>query len=81
MRELRPDPLSFPPRGLSREQAARHIGIGATKFDELVKAGTMPRPKRLGGRRVWDRVALEMAFTELPEDEAANPLDLMLAGR
>lgn len=69
------DSLAYPPRGLSREQAARHIGVGATKFDEMVQDGRMPRPKRIDGRVVWDRVAIEAAFTDLPDDGAGNPLD------
>ena len=32
-RELRPDPLSYPPRGMSRDEAARYVGVSATKFD------------------------------------------------
>lgn len=70
-----PDSLAWPPRGLSREQAARHVGVGVTKFDEMVADGRMPRPKRIDGRVVWDRVAIEAAFTDLPEDGAGNPLD------
>jgi predicted DNA-binding transcriptional regulator AlpA len=75
------DPFSWPPRGLSREEAARHVGVGTTKFDEMVSDGRMPRPKRIDGRKVWDRVAVEMAFSNLPDDRAANPLDRMLSGR
>lgn len=46
--------------------AARYIGVGATTFDEMVKDGHMPRPKQINGCLVWDRVALDAAFTELP---------------
>lgn len=60
-------PPSLPPRGLSRGQAAEYIGIGPTKFDELVSEGQMPRPKRIGGRTVWDRNALDEAFAALGE--------------
>lgn len=69
------DALSWPPRGLSREQAARHVGVGVTKFDEMVQDGRMPRPKRIDGRVIWDRVAIEAAFSDLPEDGSGNPLD------
>ena len=74
------DSLSYPPRGLSREEAARYIGVGATKFDELVKDGRMPKPKRVDGRTVWDRVALDVAFTDLP-DEGMNKIDELLRRR
>src|SRR4051812_3274623 len=54
----RADPIAYPPRGLSRDEAARYIGVGATKFDEMVKDGRMPKPKRLDGRTVWDRISI-----------------------
>ena len=55
-------PPSLAPRGLSRVQAAEYIGVGATKFDEMVGDGRMPRPKRIDGRTVWDRIKLDEAF-------------------
>jgi predicted DNA-binding transcriptional regulator AlpA len=55
-----------PRRGLSREEAAMYIGISAGKFDELVRDGRMPRPKRIDGRKLWDVLALDLAFNELP---------------
>lgn len=75
---IHPDPLSYPPRGLSREEAARYVGVGVTKFDEMVSDGRMPRPKRIDGRVIWDRLKIEAAFTDLPEERALNPLDRIL---
>jgi len=49
-----------------------------SKFDEMISAGLMPRPKRIGSRVVWDRLKLEAAFSDLPDDNIANPLDRML---
>lgn len=80
-REAVVDSLAWPPRGLSREQAARHVGVGTTKFDEMVADGLMPKPKRVGGRVIWDRIAIEAAFTDLPDDGAANPLDRLMVVR
>jgi predicted DNA-binding transcriptional regulator AlpA len=68
----------YPPRGLSRDESARYIGVGPSKFDEMVSAGLMPRPKRIGSRVVWDRLRLDAAFTDLPDDGRANPLNRML---
>ena len=64
-------PLSLAPRGLSRAQAAEYIGVGTTKFDEMVDDGRMPRPKRIDGRIVWDRLKLDAAFEAL--DDGAGP--------
>ena len=58
-------PPSLAPRGLSRVQAAEYIGVGVTKFDEMVSDGRMPKPKRIDGRIVWDRIKLDEAFTAL----------------
>jgi predicted DNA-binding transcriptional regulator AlpA len=63
-------PPSIPPRGLSRQQAAEYIGVGATKFDEMVKDGRMPKPKQIDGRIVWDRVLLDEAFEALEDANA-----------
>lgn len=73
------DTLGYAPRGLSRDEAARYVGVGATKFDEMVKDGRMPRPKRIDGRVVWDRLRIEAAFSDLPDEMKVNPLDRMLA--
>ncbi len=61
-------PLSLAPRGLSRVQAAEYIGIGVTKFDEMVADGRMPRPKRIDSRKVWDRIKLDEAFAALDDE-------------
>jgi integrase/predicted DNA-binding transcriptional regulator AlpA len=55
------------PRGLSREQAATYIGVGTSKFDEMVRDGRMPRPKTIDCRVVWDRCRLDAAFDDLPD--------------
>lgn len=68
-------PPSLAPRGLSRVQAAEYVGISPTKFDELVGDGRMPRPKRIDGRTVWDRVQLDAAFAALPSDDDENEWD------
>ena len=36
-------------RGLNRKEAAEYIGVGSTKFDELVKVKRMPAPRLLSG--------------------------------
>lgn len=68
------------PRGLGRELAARYIGVGLTKFDEMVLDGRMPHPKLIDRRKVWDRTALDMAFDALPSEDPVNPWDVALNG-
>ncbi len=70
--------IFYPPRGMSREEAARYIGVGTTKFDQMVKDGRMPKPKRIDGRTVWDRIKLDDAFTRLQDE---NMIDAIRNGR
>ncbi|RUW85915.1 hypothetical protein [Mesorhizobium sp. M1E.F.Ca.ET.063.01.1.1] len=66
---MKSDAIAYPPRGLSRDEAARYVGVGTTLFDEMVANGRMPRPKRVNSRAIWDRVALDIAFTALPDKD------------
>lgn len=63
------------PRGLNREQAAGYVGVGTSKFDEMVADGRMPGPKEIDRRKVWDRRGLDAAFDNLPSSDAENPWD------
>jgi predicted DNA-binding transcriptional regulator AlpA len=62
-------PLSLPPLGINREQAAALIGVSATTFDKSVAAGIMPHPRILGGRSLWDVAELTAAFRRLPHKD------------
>ncbi|MFY0646697.1 helix-turn-helix transcriptional regulator [Sulfitobacter geojensis] len=64
-------------RGLSRVEAAGYIGVGASKFDAMVADNLMPKPKKMGTRRVWDVRALDQYFDLLPggDDSDHNPWD------
>lgn len=65
-------PLSLPPRGLSRGEAAAYIGVSASLFDIMVRDGRMPAPKQINARAVWDRMRLDEAFDALPDKQTAN---------
>jgi len=41
-------------------------------FDGLVTGGTMPRPRLIGTKKVWDTTELNEAFEELPRAKGAN---------
>lgn len=75
---MKHDALHYPPRGLCREEAARYVGVGPTKFDEMVADKRMPKPKQIDGRVVWDRVALDAYFNDLPSQDG-NRIDQLLA--
>jgi len=61
------DTLAYPPRGMSRERAAAYVGVSVSLFDEMVKDGRMPPPKRANSRVIWDRIQLDAAFEALPD--------------
>ena len=67
-------PLSLPPRGLSRVQAAEFIGVSPSTFDKMVADGEMPAPKRIRGRVIWDRKQVDCAFDAFDDGEE-NPWD------
>ena len=71
------DHFSYPPRGMSRDEAARYIGVGSTKFDQLVADGRLPKAIHIDARVIWDRIALDQAFTELAH-APVNEIDEIL---
>ena len=69
-------PISLPPRGLSRDQAAEYVGVGTTKFDDWVdqieKAGRK-LTYSIGKRKLYDRLRIDTAINEqLDSEEAAS---------
>jgi predicted DNA-binding transcriptional regulator AlpA len=68
-----PKPIrGYAPRGMRLEAAAAWVGLGRTKFLEMVADGRMPKGKTVDSCRVWDRFQLDEAFDALP-DEAGDP--------
>lgn len=56
--------LPFWPRYLSREEAARYVGVSPDVFDDEVEGQYWPKARRRGGkggRLTWDRLALDAA--------------------
>jgi predicted DNA-binding transcriptional regulator AlpA len=84
-RKRRPPPPGISPRGLSRREAAAYVGLGATSFDSMVQARSLPAPIRVGRRAIWDRGALDAALATLaggaplrPDGTEPNPWDASL---
>jgi len=72
-------PLSLPPFGVNREQAAALLGISTTLFDWAAANGKMPRARVLKGRKIWDVDEIREFFKRLPhvggEDDLTNEED------
>jgi hypothetical protein len=69
------DGYLYPPRGMSREEAARYVGVDLLHLERMMADDRMPRPKLIDGRSIWDRFALDAAFSALPSDEAPKLSD------
>jgi predicted DNA-binding transcriptional regulator AlpA len=65
------DNRPVPRRGLSRDEAAVYVGIGATLFDRLVSDGRMPKPFRIDNRVLWDIRKIDLRIDELSRDDDA----------
>lgn len=65
-------PPGLPPFGVSREQAAALLSISVSLFDSAVEVGTMPQPRILGGRNIWDIDELWTSFRALPHKAGLN---------
>ena len=51
--------FNLPPRGLTGEESAGYLGLGATEFNRLLpklEAEGFPEPDRLTGRRDWKAI-------------------------
>jgi predicted DNA-binding transcriptional regulator AlpA len=63
----RQDVMAYPPYAMKADRAAAYLDMSRSKFLELVEAERLPKPKMIDGMRVWDRLALEAAFSDFPE--------------
>ena len=43
-----------------------YVGVGSTKFDEMVSDGRMPKPKKVDGQLIWDMRQLYVHTPEPP---------------
>ena len=53
-------------RGLSKIEAAEYVGVGKTKFNDLVNSNRMPSPRLADTKPVWDVRELDDYFDRLP---------------
>lgn len=59
------------PRGMSRVDAARYVGVSRATMDRLIEAGAV-KTKLIGGRRVVDVHQLDEWFDSLPAERDAS---------
>lgn len=57
--------MNFKPHAIREQDAAKYLGVGRTKFRELVKEGQLPPAYWLGGVKVWITTELERSFDHL----------------
>jgi excisionase family DNA binding protein len=55
-------------RGLDEAEAAVYLSLSPSLFRQLVAQNTMPRPRLVGRRRIWDIEELDRAFVALPRE-------------
>lgn len=55
-------------RGLDENEAAVYLSLSPSFFRKLVESRTMPRPRVVGSRRIWDVDELDLAFKALPRE-------------
>jgi excisionase family DNA binding protein len=55
-------------RGLDESEAAVYLSLSPSFFRKLIAEGQMPRPRLVGGRRIWDVEELDLAFKALPRE-------------
>jgi hypothetical protein len=72
---VRTNRLHIEPRGVSRIDAARYLGISPSKFDELRKDKRIGPARLIDGRKVWDLRDLDIAFEAFPLEENAEAED------
>lgn len=60
-------------RGMPAPEAAAYLGLGESKFQQMVADGRMPKPRIADGKRLWDVDELDVAFKNLPREGGEQP--------
>lgn len=55
-------------RGLDENEAAVYLSLSPSYFRKLVEQRSMPRPRLIGLRRIWDVDELDLAFKAMPRE-------------
>lgn len=68
-------PFNLPPRFLGLDAAAEYFSLSSTKFDSMAESGQAPKAKRIGRRKMWDRLELDRWADALGGDNIDVPDD------
>jgi predicted DNA-binding transcriptional regulator AlpA len=69
-------PPTLAPRLIGREAAAAYVCLSPNTFDDLVGRKLMPKPRRLGEKRLaWDVRELDAAADALPHEGETTAVD------
>lgn len=60
---------------VTADELLRGLGREKDWLRDQIKAGVIPRPRRLGRLRLWLRTELDEFFASLPHEEPANPTE------
>lgn len=63
------------------DRCAAYLDMSKSKFLELVERGKLPKPVRIDGCRMWDRLELDDAFEQFKTEERngkLNTVDMVL---
>jgi predicted DNA-binding transcriptional regulator AlpA len=66
-------PHNYPPRLFRLEGAAGYLGMGRSKFQEMVADGRLPKPIHVDGMTLWDRQTLDSAADDLTARGEGRP--------
>ena len=72
--------LSLPRFAVRRDEAAAAVAVSATKFDEWVADGRMPKGRKIDGVVLWDVGELWASWLDLRDGVTIkNPFDKVTA--
>ena len=68
--------LPYPPPFMGLRLLAEHVDLGESTIEDLVKRGMFPKPRKVGGKRLWEWEKVRAYLADPEPGEAASPIDL-----
>lgn len=67
--------VQMQPAALRAPVAASYVGVSLSKFHELVSAGQMPKPIKIGRASLWRRQDLDASLDQFADESAPSQWD------